>query len=98
VQKLNFDKNTSRELKSLLEMSRDQYEGVMTRWNELTQISKFNITDSDDFKVGFTFGKMESKFISWFYSMYARSMSDDEYIKFWELVKGFSKKLNNSSN
>jgi hypothetical protein len=98
IQNVNFDKDTSRELKSLLEMSKDQYEGIMTRWGELTQILKFKINLSDDFKMGFTFGKMESKFVSWFYSIYARSMDDDEYIKFWDLVKNYSKKLNISAS
>lgn len=91
---MSFDKDVLEELKSLLEMSRDEYEGIMTRWAEIGPISKFNLCDSEDFKIGFVFGKMESKFLSWFYSMHGCSMSDEEYFKFWDMMKSFSKNLN----
>lgn len=93
LKKSNFDENVSIKLKSLLEMTQDQYEGITTRWDEIKHIAKFDLKNSDDFKIGFVFGKMESKFISWFYSIHARSLSDHEYTKFWHTVRNFTKKL-----
>lgn len=91
LKKSSFDESTALKLRSLLEMARDQYEGITTRWSDMTQIARFNSKNSDDFKTGFVFGKMESKFISWFYSVHARSLSDEEYVKFWHTVRKFTK-------
>ena len=43
------------------------------------------------------FGKLEDKFVGWFYSEYGRSMTDQEYKQFWkkcrELVRAIHKKF-----
>ena len=41
---------------------------------------------SNDFRLGYVFGKMEHKFVSWFYSEYGRSQTDQEYEEFSNIV------------
>ncbi|MGI9566269.1 MAG: hypothetical protein ACR2LL_04560 [Nitrosopumilus sp.] len=51
---------------------------------------------SEDFHLGFVFGKLEESFVSWFYSEYGRSMMGKEHLQFWskcrELVRSVHKK------
>ncbi|MBT8242125.1 MAG: hypothetical protein HKO48_02445 [Nitrosopumilus sp.] len=83
-------------LKKLLEKSQESFDGLSTRWNELQPRKKFDVKISEDFHLGFVFGKLEDNFVGWFYSEYGRSMTDSEYKQFWmkcrKLVRSLHKK------
>jgi hypothetical protein len=57
------------------------------RWDELKSKSELGLKDSDVFIAGYVFGKIEHKFIQWFYSEFGRSQTDEEYQEFWHIVK-----------
>ena len=74
-------------LESLLEMSIKDFDEMSSGWEGLDSEFPFNIKDSNDFFVGYVFGKIEHKFFSWFYSEFGRSQTDDEYKEFCNIVK-----------
>ena len=71
-------------LEQLLEKAQDSFDGLSTRWNELQPRREFHVKVSEDFHLGFVFGKLEDNFVGWFYSEYGRSMTDQEYKQFWK--------------
>ena len=70
-------------LDNLLENAQNSFEGLSVRWNELQPRREFDVRISEDFHLGFVFGKIEESFVGWFYSKYGRSMTDSEYRQFW---------------
>ena len=83
-------------LVKLLEKTQESFDGLSARWNDLQPKRDFDVKISEDFHLGFVFGKLESDFVEWFYSEHGRSMTDQEYKQFWkkcrELVRSLHKK------
>ncbi len=71
-------------LEKLLEKTQESFDGLSARWNELQPRREFEVKISEDFHLGFVFGKLEDDFVGWFYSEYGRSMTDHEYREFWK--------------
>jgi len=88
-----LEKQAKEKLERLLDMSEENFEEMTSRWDELKPKSEFGLKDSDAFIVGYVFGKIEHKFIQWFYSEFGRAQTDEEYQEFWHLVKGSLKKI-----
>ena len=65
----------------------ESFKEMALRWDELKSKSELELTDSDVFIAGYVFGKIEHKFIQWFYSEFGRSQTDEEYQEFWHIVK-----------
>ncbi len=80
-------------LENLLENSQYSFEGMSSRWDDLQPKRQFGIKISEDFHLGFVFGKIEDEFVKWFYSSYGRSMTDGEYKQFWIICKKQVRKL-----
>ena len=82
-------------LEDLLKKTQESFEGLSDRWNELQPRQDFDVKISEDFHLGFVFGKLEDDFVDWFYAEYGRSMTDQEYKRFWkkcrELVRALHK-------
>ena len=83
-----LEKKAKDHLIDLLNMSKENFEEISARWNDLEPHSEFNIKNSEDFHKGYVFGKIEHKFISWFYAEFGRSQTDEEYKEFWKTVMG----------
>ena len=83
-------------LNELLEKTQESFDGLSARWTDLRPRKDFDVKISEDFHLGFVFGKLEDDFVSWFYSKYGRSMTDQEYRQFWkkcrELVRSLHEK------
>lgn len=71
-------------LDKLLVKTQDSFHGLSARWDDLQPRKSFNVKISEDFHLGFIFGKLEDDFINWFYSQHGRSMTDKEYVHFWK--------------
>jgi hypothetical protein len=80
------------QLRKLLEMSKEQFTEMEERWKDLEKDSLFSVRKSKDFQLGYVYGKIEHKFISWFYSEYGRSQTDEEYEEFFNTVKKHASK------
>ena len=82
-------------LEVILKKTQESFEGLSDRWNELQPRQDFDVKISEDFHLGFVFGKLEDDFVDWFYAEYGRSMTDQEYKQFWkkcrELVRSLHK-------
>ena len=78
-----MEKEASEYLDNLLENAQNSFEGLSFRWNDLQPKREFDVKISEDFHLGFVFGKLEESFVGWFYSKYGRSMTDSEYKQFW---------------
>jgi hypothetical protein len=70
-------------LDELLEKTQESFDGLSARWNDLQPRKDYDVKISEDFHLGFVFGKLEDDFVSWFYSKHGRSMTDHEYRQFW---------------
>lgn len=79
-----MENDAVKHLDQLLENTQESFVGLSTRWDELQPKKEFNVKISEDFHLGFVFGKLEDEFVGWFYSQYGRSMSDQEYKEFWK--------------
>jgi hypothetical protein len=73
-------------------MSKEQFTEMEERWKDLEKDSLFSVRKSKDFQLGYVYGKIEHKFISWFYSEYGRSQTDEEYEEFFNTVKEHASK------
>ena len=93
---VELEKNSWDYLESLLKRTQESFVGMSARWGELQPKHEFTVKISEDFHLGFVFGKLEDDFVKWFYSQYGRSMTDHEYKQFWnkcrELVRSLHKK------
>ncbi|MBS1268998.1 MAG: hypothetical protein MAG458_01734 [Nitrosopumilus sp.] len=65
-----FENDAVKHLSQLLENTQESFVGLSTRWDELQPKKEFNVKISEDFHLGFVFGKLEDKFVGWFYSQY----------------------------
>ena len=88
-----LEKKAKETLESLLEMSIKDFDEMSTVWEEFDLEFPFNIKHSNDFFVGYVFGKIEHKFVSWFYSEFGRSQTDEEYKEFCNIVKNRLEKI-----
>ena len=83
-------------LEHLLVKTQESFDGLSARWSELQPRNEFDVKISEDFHLGFVFGKLEDCFVEWFYSEHGRSMTDHEYREFWkkcrQLVRSLHKK------
>ena len=82
-----MEKEASEYLDNLLENAQNSFEGLSVRWNDLQPKREFDVKISEDFHLGFAFGKIEESFVGWFYSKYGRSMTDSEYKQFWLICR-----------
>ena len=88
-----MEKEASEYLDNLLENAQNSFEGLSARWNDLQPKREFDVKISEDFHLGFVFGKIEESFVGWFYSRYGRSMTDSEYKQFWLACRKLVRKL-----
>ena len=88
-----MEKEASEYLDNLLENAQNSFEGLSIRWNDLQPKREFDVKISEDFHLGFVFGKIEESFVGWFYSKYGRSMTDSEYKQFWMVCRKLVRKL-----
>ena len=79
-----LEKKSLDHLEQLLAKTQESFDGLSARWNELQPRQEFDVKISEDFHLGFVFGKLEDSFVGWFYSEYGRSMTDQEYKEFWK--------------
>ncbi len=93
---MELEKKSLDHLEQLLESTQESFEGLYARWDDLQPRREFNVKISEDFHLGFVFGKLEDEFVGWLYSEYGRSMTDQEYKQFWRkcrvLVRSLHKK------
>ena len=80
-------------LETYLEKTQESFEGLSTRWNDLRPRREFDVKVSEDFHLGFVFGKIEDDFVSWFYSQHGRAMTDSEYKEFWTVCRKLVRSL-----
>ena len=90
---MELEKKSSQYLKKLLEKTQTSFDGLSTRWNELQPRKDFDVKISEDFHLGFVFGKLEDDFVGWFYSEFGRSMTDQEYKEFWRRCRKLVREL-----
>jgi len=90
---VELEQNSLNHLKELLERTEESFDGLFTRWDELQPKQEFNVKISEDFHLGFVFGKLEDDFVGHFYSEYGRSMTDHEYKQFWKKCREFVRDL-----
>lgn len=80
-------------LEELLKKTQESFDGLSARWNELQPRQEFDVKISEDFHLGFVFGKLEDAFVGWFYSQNGRSMTDQEYKEFWKKCRKLVRSL-----
>ena len=80
-------------LKQLLQRTEESFNGLSIRWDELQPKREFNVKISEDFHLGFIFGKVEDSFVEHFYSTHGRSMTDKEYHQFWKICREFVREI-----
>ena len=90
---MELGKKSSQYLEQLLEKTQTSFDGLSTRWNELQPRKDFDVKISEDFHLGFVFGKLEDDFVGWFYSEFGRSMTDQEYKEFWRKCRKLVREL-----
>ena len=95
---MTIEKKAKEHLDRLLEMSQENFNEMYERWKELDKDSLFSIRNSKEFQIGYVCGKIEHKFISWFYSEYGRAQTDEEYKEFWNIVNKIISKSNNTKS
>ena len=93
---MELEKKSLDHLEQLLQRTQESFVGLSARWDDLQPRREFDVKISEDFHLGFVFGKLEDDFVGWFYSEYGRSMTDQEYRQFWKkcrvLVRNLHKK------
>ncbi len=82
-----LEKKALEELGKLLEMSKENLVEMLERWKDTEKNSLYKLRNMEQFKIGYVIGKIEHKFISWFYSEFGRSQTDDEYNEFLDIIK-----------
>ena len=87
---MGLEEKAKKKINGLLEMASNSLEEMSSRWNELEQLQITDSTKSKEFSLGFIFGKMEHKFINWFYSEFGRAQTDEEYKEFLDLVNNWN--------
>ena len=90
---VDLEKKSLDHLEQLLKKTQESFDGLSARWSELQPRSEFDVKISEDFHLGFVFGKLEDNFVGWFYSKYGRSMTDYEYREFWKKCRDLVRSL-----
>ena len=90
---MELGEKSSQYLEQLLEKTQTSFDGLSIRWNELQPREDFDVKISEDFHLGFVFGKLEDDFVGWFYSEFGRSMTDQEYKEFWRKCRKLVREL-----
>ena len=90
---MELGKKSLEYLEQLLEKTQTSFDGLSARWNELQPRKDFDVKVSEDFHLGFVFGKLEDDFVGWFYSEFGRSMTDQEYKEFWRKCRKLVREL-----
>jgi len=81
---MELEKKSLDHLEQLLKKTQESFDGLSARWADLQPRREFDVKISEDFHLGFVFGKLEDDFVGWFYSENGRSMTDQEYKQFWK--------------
>lgn len=84
---MTLDNEPKQHLEKILDLAIESFDGLCARWSEMKPHQKFCIDNSELFHMGYIFGSIEEDFISWFYSKYGRSMTDDEYNEYWTVCR-----------
>ena len=58
---VELEKKSLDHLESLLKKTQESFDGLSSRWNELQPRKEFDVKISEDFHLGFVFGKLEDK-------------------------------------
>lgn len=82
-----LEKKALEQLDGLLKMSKENFLEMLERWQDIEKNSLYGIRNMEQFKIGYIIGKIEHKFISWFYSEFGRSQTDEEYNEFLSIIK-----------
>lgn len=90
---MELDNSAKKYLSQLLDNTQYAFEGMSSRWDDLRPQRQFGVKISEDFHLGYVFGKLEEEFVEWFYSNYSRSLEDDEYKQFWSICRKHVRKL-----
>ena len=90
---VELEKKSLDHLEQLLKKTQESFNGLSARWNDLQPRSEFDVKISEDFHLGFVFGKLEDDFVGWFYSEHGRSMTDYEYQEFWKKCRDLVRSL-----
>jgi len=90
---VELEKKSLDHLEQLLKKTQESFDGLSARWSELQPRSEFDVKISEDFHLGFVFGKLEDDFVGWFYSEHGRSMTDYEYREFWKKCRDLVRSL-----
>ena len=90
---MELTKGTLEYLEELLKRTETSFEGLSARWDELQPRKEFGVKISEDFHLGFVFGKIEDDFVGHFYTECGRAMTDSEYKQFWWRCREFVRDL-----
>lgn len=90
---MESEKKSVDHVNELLKQVQESFEGLSNRWNYLQPRKEFDVKISEDFHLGFVFGKIEEDFAKKFYSEHGRSMTDQEYKQFWRKCREFVREL-----
>ncbi len=82
-----LEKKAVEHLDVLLKMTKENFVEMLERWQDIEKNSLYEIRNMDQFKIGYIIGKIEHKFITWFYSEFGRSQTDEEYNEFLDIIK-----------
>lgn len=80
-------------LEDLLDSALNSFDEMTKRWENLEPHNLFNIKDSEDFHVGFLFGRIEQDFVEYFSSNFGRELTKDEYKTFWLISRKRIRKM-----
>ena len=90
---MELEEKSTQYLEQLLKKTQISFDGLSIRWNDLQPRKDFDVKISEDFHLGFVFGKLEDDFVAWFYSKFGRSMTDQEYKEFWRKCRKLVREL-----
>ena len=90
---MELEKKELARLEQLLQRTEESFEGLSALWDDLQPKREYNVKISEDFHLGFVFGKLEDDFVTHFYSEHGRSMTDQEYRQFWKKCRKFVREL-----
>jgi len=60
---VELDQKSLNYLEELLEKTQESFDGLSNRWNDLQPRKEFDVKISEDFHLGFVFGKLEQQAI-----------------------------------
>lgn len=78
------EQNSQNRLKQLLERAEESFGGLFARWGKFQPRREFDVMISEDFHLGFVFGKLEDDFVEPSYSEHGRYVTVHEYKQFWK--------------